>query len=173
MNWDDPTGGLSATGGGATDAAFVWLPLPEPDRYRWLVVAEEPRLVLLPSAHPLAGREAIDIADLLDQPFLALPSSAGSLRDYWLALDARDGRPPIIGVEIASTDETAEALLAGLGVCLIAAGNAEPFRRDGITTRPVTGLSDSQLALAWRADDSRPLLRALINATAAARPNHG
>jgi DNA-binding transcriptional LysR family regulator len=73
--------------------AFVWLPLPDPARYQWVVVAEEQRLVAMPDTHPLASRDVVDFADLLDEPFLALPRGAGPLRDYRLATDARGGRP--------------------------------------------------------------------------------
>ena len=34
----------------------------------------------------------IAFADLLDEPFVALPASAGVLRDFWLAVDARGER---------------------------------------------------------------------------------
>ena len=98
VSWNDSTAGLAD---GTVDVAFVWLPLPRPTRYRWLVVAEEQRLVAMPDSHPLASRDTIDFSDLLDEPFLALPPSAGPLRDYWLAVDARGGRPPRIGAEIA------------------------------------------------------------------------
>nr|WP_039940365.1 LysR family transcriptional regulator [Streptomyces himastatinicus] len=155
VSWEDSTAGLSDA---SSDLAFIWLPLPDPDRYTWVVVAEEPRLVALPQEHPLAAREAIDFADLLDEPFLALPESAGALREYWLALDARGGRAPRIGAEIASTDETYEALVDGRGVCLLASGNAPLIALGGVVTRPVRGISPSQLALAWRADDHRPLV---------------
>ena len=121
-------------------------------------MAEEPRLVAMPRTHRLADREVIDFAELLDEPFLALPAGAGPLRDYWLALDARDGRPPRIGAEIASTDETYEALVGGQGICLLAAGNAPLIALEGVITRPVRGLSHSQLALAWRTGDHRPLV---------------
>src|ERR1700733_6129536 len=84
---------------GSSDVAFVWLPLPGAARYRWIVVAEEPRLVALPEGHPLAARESVDSADLLDLPFLALPESTGPLRDFWLAVDERAGRAPVIGAE--------------------------------------------------------------------------
>jgi len=168
VRWDDPTGGLATDDEQRTDAAFVWLPLPEPERFQWITVATESRRLLLPAAHPLAARESIDFADLLDEPFLALPESSGPLRDYWLALDRRDGRPPVIGAEIASTDETAEALAAGLGVCLIAAGNASLFRDDAIAVRDVAGLSPSELVLAWRRGDRREFLRRFVAATRAA-----
>jgi DNA-binding transcriptional LysR family regulator len=169
VTWDDPTGGLADVDAG-TDAAFVWLPLPDPQRYRWITVATEPRRLLLPARHPVAAREVVAFADLLDEPFLALPASSGALRDYWLALDARDGHPVVVGAEIASTDETVEALTAGLGLCLIAAGNAELYRHDGVAVRDVTGVSPSELVLAWRRGDARPLLRAFIEATQAGRP---
>jgi hypothetical protein len=66
-------------------------------------------------AHPLASREVVPFAELLDEPSLALPPSAGPLGDYWLALDARDGKPPRIGNEIAGAEETYEALADGQG----------------------------------------------------------
>ncbi|MEU5102934.1 MULTISPECIES: LysR substrate-binding domain-containing protein [unclassified Streptomyces] len=159
--WQDSTAGLAD---GTCDAAFVWLPLPDPDRYRWVVVAEEPRLVAMAETHPLADREIIDFTDLLDEPFLALPDSAGPLRDYWLATDARGGKPALIGAEVASTEETYEALVAGLGVVLLAAGNAPLITLGGVVTRVVRGISPSRFALAWRADDRRPLVREYVRA---------
>lgn len=170
VGWEDSTGGLAGPADDGCDAAFVWLPLAEPDRYRWITVATEDRLVLLPSAHPLATRDSIAFEDLLDEPFLALPPTSGVIRDFWLATESRGGRPPVIGSQIASTDETREALAAGLGVCLIAAGNAAIFQGDDIAVRPVTGVPPSELVLAWRQDDHRPLLRTLIEATRASRP---
>ncbi|MFI7243863.1 LysR family transcriptional regulator [Streptomyces qinglanensis] len=161
VSWHDPTAGLAE---GTCDVAFVWLPLPDPDRYRWVVVAEEPRLVALPDRHPLADRESVDFADLLDEPFLALPDSAGPLRDYWLATEARGGRPARIGAEVASTEETYEALVAGLGVVLLAVGNSPLITLGGVVTRAVRGISPSRFALAWRADDRRPLVREYAHA---------
>ncbi|MFJ8536537.1 LysR family transcriptional regulator [Streptomyces sp. NPDC093591] len=162
VSWEDPTAGLA---GGDADVAFVWLPLPDAERYAWTVVAEEPRLVALPVSHPLAARAEVDFTDLMDEPFLALPASAGPLRDYWLAREERGGRAPRIGAEIASTEETYEALVAGLGVCLVAAGNAPLISLGGVVTRRVRGLSPSRYALAWRTEDAeRPLVRAYAEA---------
>ncbi|MFG2839059.1 LysR family transcriptional regulator [Streptomyces zaomyceticus] len=167
VGWEDPTAGLAD---GASDVAFVWLPLADAERFRWVVVAAEPRLVALPESHPLAARERLDFAELLDEPFLALPDTGPELRDHWLALDSRNGRPPVVGGEIASADETYEALVGGLGVCLVAAGNAPLLARDGVVVRPVDGVAPSHFALAWRADDTRPLVHAYARAAAGAAP---
>ncbi|MFF2021920.1 LysR family transcriptional regulator [Streptomyces sp. NPDC058171] len=167
VNWTDPSAGLAD---GSCDVAFVWLPLPDDARYRFAVVAREPRLVALPDAHPLVARAAsdpegaVDLADLLEEPFLALPPDAGPLRDHWLALDARDGRPPRIGGVVASAEETHEAVAGGQGVVLLAAGNAALVVRDGVVAVPVRGVSASRLAVAARRDDGRPVVRAYLAA---------
>lgn len=170
VSWEDSSAGLAD---GSVDAAFVWLPVPDAERYEWVVVAEEPRHVAMPDTHRLAPREEIDFADLLDEPFIAIPESAGVLRDYWLALDARAGRPARIGAECASTDETYEALVDGRGVCLLAAGNAPLLTRGGVVTRSVRDISPSRFALAWRADDGRPLVRAYAQAGRLASGSRG
>ncbi|MEU6378227.1 LysR substrate-binding domain-containing protein [Streptomyces sp. NPDC046909] len=170
VSWSDPTAGLAD---GDADVAFVWLPLPDAERYTWTVVAEEPRLVALPEGHPLADRAELDFADLADEPFLALPRSAGPLRDYWLALDEHPGRTVRVGAEIAGTEETYEALVAGLGICLVAAGNTPLISLGGVVTRPVRGVSPSRYVLAWRKGDRRPLVRGYAEACAAVRLSIG
>jgi DNA-binding transcriptional LysR family regulator len=156
--WSDRFAGLADR---TTDAAFVWLPLPQPP-YRWITIAREPRLVALSRRHRLASRRTVTMADLLDEPFLALPASAGPLRDYWLALDHRDGHPARIAGEITDTEETYEAVASGIGVCLLAAGNAPIFDRGGITMLPVRDLSPSELVLAWSERNCPPLLHTFI-----------
>ncbi|MEV0252400.1 LysR family transcriptional regulator [Nocardia sp. NPDC050712] len=161
VGWGDATAGLADD---SADVAFVWLPLARSERYRWIVVAREPRMVALPATHPLAARDTVDFADLLDEPFLALPESAGALRDYWLAPEARGGRPPRIGGEVASAEETYEAVLNGDGVVLLARGNAPLIAHDGVVVREVRGIAPSELALAWRRADNRPLVRGYAEA---------
>ncbi|KAA0024929.1 LysR family transcriptional regulator [Antrihabitans cavernicola] len=159
--WGDPTAGLAD---GGADVAFVWLPMPDLERYDLIVVAREPRMVALPASHRLAATDPIDFADLADEPFLALPASAGPLRDYWLALDERRGRAPLIGAEVASAEETYEAVHSGDGVVLLAAGNADLIARGDVVVRGVRGLSPSELALAWRRGDNRPLVQGCVHA---------
>ncbi|MGW7045711.1 LysR substrate-binding domain-containing protein [Streptomyces avermitilis] len=167
VNWADPSAGLAD---GSSDVAFVWLPLPDDDRYQYAVVAREPRLVALRDGHPLAARAAsdpegkVDFTDLLEEPFLALPPEAGPLRDYWLALDARDGLRPRIGGVVASAEETHEAVASGQGVALLATGNAPLVVRDEVIAVPVRGISPSQLAVAAAQDDKRPLVLAYLAA---------
>ncbi|MCP2352549.1 hypothetical protein [Nonomuraea roseoviolacea] len=57
----------------------------------------------------------------------------------------------------------------GRGVCLLAGGNAPLLTLGGVVTRPVRGLSPARLALAWRADDRRPLVQDYVRACREAR----
>ncbi|MFF0527728.1 LysR family transcriptional regulator [Nocardia amikacinitolerans] len=151
VGWSDPTAGLADA---SSDVGVVWLPIPL-DGLRTRVLRRESRGVMLPEGHRLADHATVAFTDLLDEPFVALPRAAGPLRDHWLAIDARDGHPVRVGAEATGADETFEAIASGLGVALVAAGNADLYRRPGLVFRPVGGLEPAELAVAWRGDDSR------------------
>jgi DNA-binding transcriptional LysR family regulator len=154
--WSDPTAGLLDE---SSDVAFLWLPVPGQEQLAHRTLRTEPRHVALYKDHRLVQREELRIADLLDEPFIALPPSAGVLRDYWLALDERGGHPVRIGAQAESPDETFEAVRARQGIVLLSEGNAELYARPGVVTRRVADLSPAELAVAWRVADRRPIIR--------------
>ncbi|WBB59437.1 LysR substrate-binding domain-containing protein [Streptomyces sp. WMMC500] len=153
VNWEDPTAGLA---GGAADAAFCWLPVPGVGaELTAKVLAREERWVALPLRHRFADRTEVAFAELLDEPFVALPHSAGPLRDFWLGTAERGGREPVVALEASSPEEVFEAVGAGLGVVLLAEGNARLYPRPDVVSVPVRGLAPCELALVWRAGDGR------------------
>ena len=146
------------------DAALVWHPVPGQDSYRIQVLATEPRWVAFREDHWLAGRDKVAFGELLDEPFLALPESAGPLRDYWLAVPERGGEPVKVGAVVANADETFAAIEDGSGIVLISSGNVTIYQRPGVRAVPVVDLSPSQLAVAWRAGDHRVAIRDFVEA---------
>jgi DNA-binding transcriptional LysR family regulator len=154
--WSDPSAGLLDED---SDVAFLWLPVPGQERLAHRTLRTEPRHVAMCKDHRLAPRPQLRIADLLDEPFIALPPSAGALRDYWLAVNERQGHPIRIGAQAETPDETFEAVRARQGIVLLSEGNAELYARPGVVTRPVVDLSPAELAIAWRASDRRPVIR--------------
>ncbi|WP_281356967.1 LysR family transcriptional regulator [Fodinicola acaciae] len=159
--WEDPTAGLASR---QSDVAVAWLPVP--DGYAYKVVAVEQRWVALPAGHRLAAEEAVDFSTIADEPYIALPLSAGPLRDFWLAADHRQ-RPARVIAAARTADEIFEAVASGLGITLLSAGNADIYRRDDIAFRPVHGLSPSQLAVVWRPDDDREAVQIFAESCAA------
>jgi DNA-binding transcriptional LysR family regulator len=58
----------------------------------------------------------------------------------------------------------AEAVAAGLGVVLVAAGNVEIYQREDVVARPVAGLAPCRLAVVWRLADERKAVRVVAEA---------
>jgi len=165
-SWDDPTAGLADR---SSDIAFLWLPVPADAGLVTEVLYREPRWVALPDDHHLADRQALGWAELLDEPFIALPLSAGELRDFWLAVDQRPPHhPPHVAAEAGSAEESLELVAAAVGVVLLSAGNARIYQRPDVCCVPVAGLTPSELAVARRRDDRRHPVRDFVAAAVAA-----
>jgi DNA-binding transcriptional LysR family regulator len=159
-SWADPTAGLAD---GDVDAALLRLPCPGQDALRVTVLFAEPRWVALPTAHPLAGRERIDFADLLDEPFVAAPVETGVWRDYWLAVEERGGTEPRIGAVTDQPDSWLQAIANGYGIALAPASSARFYARPGVVFRPVDGVGPSRVGVAWSpAADTDPVVRDFV-----------
>jgi len=159
--WGDPTAGLRDH---TSDAAFVWLPIDAAD-VETVVLATERRFVAISARHPLADRQTIEFSEIVNEPVAALPASAGSQRDFWLAIDGRAGRPPRVAAEVSAADEKFEIVSSGAAITLLAEGNAGIYSREGIVCIPVRGLEPARLAIAWRRGDLRPAIRDFVQAS--------
>ena len=166
--WTDPTAGLAD---GTSDVALCWLPLLEPGAFHAHVLASETIMIALPASHALAVERELRFADIADEPLVALPEEAGALRDHWLAVHARDGRPAPVASVAMTADQTLETVAAGIGSALISKGNAALYPRPGIAFVPVADLPPSKLALVWRRGDNRDVVRDVADyATAITHP---
>ncbi len=130
----DPSGGLADR---QADLALVWLPLPDPDRYRWTVLRREERWVVLPDRHPLAELDEVPLAELSALPRIT---------------------------DAATAEQQLEAVTLGQGAMVLPRDSVALYRWPGVTARPVAGLEPIELALAWPADDDRELVAELVAA---------
>lgn len=160
FGWGEPTAGLRER---ATDAAFLWLPVDAED-ITHQVLSSERRFVVLSNEHRLARRTAVEFHELLDEPFVALPRSAGPLRDFWLGADqGRDATVRVVA-EVTNADEKLEIVSSGAAIGLVAEGNATLYARPDLAYVPVTDLSPAHLAVASRRRDQRPAIQAFTRA---------
>lgn len=144
--WSDPTAGL---GTGEVPVALLRLPFPGQEDYEVRALFREPRCIALASSHPLAEREEIAFEELWDEPFIAAPGATGAWRDHWLAASERDGRPVRIGAVTTQPDEFLNAIAHGYGIALVPASTSRFYARPGVVYRPVTGVSGSEVGVAW------------------------
>jgi DNA-binding transcriptional LysR family regulator len=159
FNFSDPTAGLAD---GTTEVAIIRPPVDLPD-HRMLILDAEDWVACLPRDHRLAQRADLSISELLDDPIVVAPGTAGVWRDYWMAIDARDGKPPTIAA-VADTYEAETTTIArGLGISFTSEASARLYDRPGIVYVPITDRPRNYTALAWNpralSDDAAALVR--------------
>jgi DNA-binding transcriptional LysR family regulator len=157
-DFSDPTAGLADA---SVDAAFLRLPLSA-DELAIEPLTSEPRVAMLPAWHALAGRESIEIGDLLDEHWLQMPGRDVLWRDFWLATAHRDGVPPLLGPEVHTVEEQLTATATGGYVSLAPESVATFYQRRGISYVPVDGIEPSEVAVASRRGDDRVSVRGFI-----------
>jgi DNA-binding transcriptional LysR family regulator len=158
--WSDATAGLAS---GDVDVGLLRLPFPGQELLRIEVLLTEPRWIALPSGHPLAGCDRVSFDQLLDEPFIAAPEETGWWRDYWLAIDEREGHPVHIGPVTDQPDTWLTAIANGDGIALAPESAARYYARPGIIYRPVVGVSATQVCVAWPpANDTNPVVQDFI-----------
>jgi len=166
-DFSDPTAGLADS---AVDAAFLRLPVSSQE-LEVEPLTSEPRVVVLPGWHPLAGRDSIAVGDLLDEHWLQMPGRDQLWRDFWLATAHRHGVTPLLGPEVRTIEEQLTATITGAYVSLTPASVAVSYPRHGLSYVPVDDVERSEVAIAWRRGDERANVRefvASVRQTAAA-----
>jgi DNA-binding transcriptional LysR family regulator len=134
-------------------------------------VEEEPRVFVLPSGHPLAGRDVLELADVAGLPWVAAAPAVDGCdplrwRDEWLVNPRPGGDVPIIGAVAQTIEEWRELIVAGRGISLCPA-SAEAFHaRPGLVFVPGKGVPSTALCVAWRAGDARPAVLSFVKLAA-------
>ena len=124
------------------------------------VLRDEPLVVLLPVAHPLAGSRSVALESLRDETFVGYPGKPlSTLHSVMLSACQQAGFTPRIGQEAAETATLVALVAAGLGVALVPA-SVQHLRIHGAVYVPLASPRVSvQLALAYRAGEVSPLVR--------------
>jgi DNA-binding transcriptional LysR family regulator len=150
---------------GSVDIAFTRL-VPGQTELEVEVLAEEPRVAALASAHPLARNQTLTFADLRDESFVINPAdNQPGPPPRWLAEQRRHGLPARIAAQAASLQEILALVAAGRGVCLVPQAVAHHYPRAGLTYVPVSDADAAVVSLARRAGPIAPAVKAFIEAS--------
>ena len=123
------------------------------------VLYEEPRVLLIPVGHRLAGKEYVTLDDIADEPVPRF--SDEEFNAFWRVDPRPDGRPAPDGPLVRHLEDKLELVAAGEAVSLAPAGAVKKGLRPDLTTVPVEGVAPIQVVLATRAgEENRPLLAA-------------
>jgi DNA-binding transcriptional LysR family regulator len=168
-----PAAGLLDHG---TDVAFVRPPVASP-AVTTKVIGSEPRVFVMASGHPWAGRERIDLADVVGQAWIAAELSIDGCeprawRDAWLINPRPSGEQPIIAAVAHSIDEWREYAAAGRGISLCPASAETHYARPDLAFVPSGGAPPTELCVAWRTGDANPLVQRFVDVVMEAAQVH-
>lgn len=154
LDWDEPRDALLDH---RVDAAVTRLPL-RTDELHVTILYDEPRMLLVPLDHRLAGKESVTLDDIAGEPIPRMPDPAWNA--YWRIDPRPDGSAAPDGPLVGAIEDKNELIAAGQAVAIIPGGMpAASIRRD-LTTIPLHGVEPSHVVLATRAGDRGRLVAA-------------
>ncbi|MER5309270.1 LysR substrate-binding domain-containing protein [Streptomyces sp. NPDC002773] len=164
-------GGVRPLKDGELDIQLTAFPVREPDLTTGPVVVRDDRVLLLPAAHPLAGRPSLGLDDLAGLPLI---TTGGANSRVWLdhhyPRRTPSGAPIGRGPVAATWQEVLSHVTAGRGVTPGAARGAQYHPRPGVAYVPLHDAPPLEYGLVWPTAADSALLRAFVTAVGARRP---
>ncbi|MGN6188235.1 MAG: LysR family transcriptional regulator [Conexibacter sp.] len=157
---NEPAAGLRE---GTVDVGFVRPPFVD-DGISMVTILTEDRYAVLPSSHPLAGRESVRPEDVVGEPWIWVEGADPKARAFWSLQEFREGEPLRSGTPINSTEEAFGAVAAGLAItcqgesAVRAVGAGFPQ----LAFIPLRGAPPAHVAVAWRTAHETELARAFV-----------
>lgn len=140
------------------DAVVGRLPFPT-DQLHVTILYDEPRVVIVPLDHRLAGKEYLTLDDIADEPLPRLRESDPAWSAYWRIDPRPDGRPAPDGPVIDALEDKLELVASGEAVAISPGHNIRALRPD-LTSIPLDGVDPAHVVLATRANDRSRLVTA-------------
>jgi DNA-binding transcriptional LysR family regulator len=158
LDWDQPRSALLDH---RVDAVVSRLPL-QTDGLHVTILYDEPRLLMVPVDHRLAGKESVTLDDIADEPIPKLPDAAWNA--YWRIDPRPDGSPAPEGPLVSAYEDKIELIAAGEAVGIIPGGLHGVQLRSDLTTIPLHGVDPAHVVVATRSGDRGRLVTAFRKA---------
>lgn len=124
---------------GLAEMSFVRLPVDR-DGVNLIPLYREVPVVVVPVEHPVAAYDEISVDELADEHLLQSPGPGAS----------------------STPKEVMENVASGAGIVIVPKAVARLFDRGDTTHRPVTGVAESQIGLAWLTDNADSRIETFI-----------
>ncbi|MGK5684346.1 LysR family transcriptional regulator [Actinoplanes sp. URMC 104] len=135
------------------DVAITRLPLPT-DRLRVTVLYDEPRVLVIPVSHRLAGKESVTLDDFADEPLVR--HAHPDLDAFWCIDPRPDGRPAPPGPTAVTVEDKLELVASGDALTMAPRGDEQTSLRRDLTFVPVHDVDPCRVAVASRPHDRNP-----------------
>jgi DNA-binding transcriptional LysR family regulator len=161
LDWNEPRAALLEH---RVDAVVTRFPLPTAG-LRVTVLYDEPRMLLVPLDHRLAGKESVTLDDIADEPLPRVSDPAWNA--FWRIDPRPDGSPAPDGPLIDALEDKLELIADGQAVAIVSAALRPHHIRPDLTMVPLEGVEPSHVVLATRAGDRNRLLAAFVKSAQA------
>jgi LysR family hca operon transcriptional activator len=147
---------------GRLDLAFMRRE-PAVPGLEYRTIASEPLVVVMPSDHPLASRDSVNVLDLREETFLGMSNTAPALQmviDEFFRLSGVDIKPA------QRVDNLAMALsmVASMRAVTLLPSYAKGFLPWSVASRPLSGESPTiDLVVGYKKTNSSPTLRLFLS----------
>ncbi|TWV38557.1 LysR family transcriptional regulator [Streptomyces misionensis] len=158
LEWHEPREALLDR---RVDAAVTRLPL-RTDDLDVTVLYDEPKLLLVPLGHRLAGQESATLDDIDGEPIPRFPDPEWDA--YWRIDPRPGGRPAPDGPPVETIEDKLECIAAGQAVAIVPAALYAAGIRPDLTTVPLRGVEPGRVVVATRAADRNRLVAAFRTA---------
>jgi DNA-binding transcriptional LysR family regulator len=162
LSWDDPFGQLREDD---IHLMASWVPLEQPDLVVGPTLTRQPRVLAVPSEHPLADRDSVEVEELADAPVVRFDNWPKELHEALFPLRTPAGRP-IQGRRIAVGERAVFELAVRVArgeLVFPTVASAVPYMGElDLAFVPIKGMPPLRSALVWRRPARDPKLRAFI-----------
>jgi DNA-binding transcriptional LysR family regulator len=141
---------------GRADIGFVRMPI-DSTGLSTVSLFSEHHVAVVPSAHPLAGRGAVDIGDLADDVLLQHPDTVPEWKAVRTDVTHNGPSPAARNVE-----EKLEWVAGGRGFSVLPQSVANYYRRPDIVSLSLNDVSPNGVRLAWLSDNGSPMLNHFV-----------
>lgn len=160
VDWGERTTALPEL---KVDVLVTRLPFPT-DGAQVTVLYDEPRFLVLPVGHRLAGKESVTLDDIADEPLVRVSDPVWNA--YWRIDPRPDGRPAPDGPLADALEDKFELVASGQALAITALPRAGALRPD-VTAVPLHGVDPAHVVLATRAEERSRLVAAFRKAARA------
>jgi DNA-binding transcriptional LysR family regulator len=157
----------------AIDVGFLMLPMHDKALQTRLLL-RDPLVVAVPAGHPLTKSRTVGLRAIEPYDLIMFPRAGGfGFFSHIMAICKKAGFVPTVAQEVAPMESVIGLVAAGVGISVVPSV-AKRLLITGVKYLPLQeSYAVMEFAVAWRKDNTSPVVRAFVDLMAEMKPRRG